>query len=240
MTLVDLTHPLWAGMPKIPILPEVERHQITSIAEGAPMDISSITLALHVGTHVDAPSHVVAGGAAIDEIPVERFSGRAVVSRVDRRPGEEITVEDVLAGGPAPEPGEFLLVATGWDDRFTSPEYGDHPSLAPELAEWAVERGVPFVGVDLITPDLPVHRRGPGFDFPVHRTLLGNDVLIAENLTGLAALGGRRVRLLAFPLAIRGGDAGPARVLAETEEPGTEEPGTAETEKSGTGTGETP
>lgn len=221
MTLVDLTHPLWAGMPKIPILPEVERHQITSIAEGAPMDISSITLALHVGTHVDAPSHVVPGGAAIDEIPVERFSGGAVVSRVDRRPGEEITVDDVLAGGPEPGPGDFLLVATGWDAWFTSAAYGDHPSLAPELADWVVERGIPFVGVDLITPDLPVTRRGTGFDFPVHRTLLGNDVLIAENLTGLAglaALGGARVHLLAFPLAVRGGDAGPARILARTAE----------------------
>ncbi|GAA1847398.1 cyclase family protein [Pseudonocardia ailaonensis] len=215
MTLVDLSHPLWAGMPKIPILPEVERHQIAAIADGAPMNISSITLALHVGTHVDAPSHIVEGGTPIDELPVERFHGTAVVSRVDRKPGEEITVEDVLAGGPEPERGEFLLVATGWSTKFTSPEYGDHPSLSPALAEWCVERGIPFVGVDMITPDLPVHRRPQGFDFPVHRTLLGNDVLIAENLTHLDGLAGRRVRLLAFPLAIRGGDAGPARILAE-------------------------
>jgi arylformamidase len=215
MTLVDLSHPLWAGMPKIPILPEVERHQIAAIADGAPMNISSITLALHVGTHVDAPSHVVEGGTPIDELPIERFHGTAVVSRVDRKPGEEITVDDVLAGGPEPERGEFLLVATGWSSKFTSSEYGDHPSLSPALAQWCVERGVPFVGVDMITPDLPVHRRPQGFDFPVHRTLLGNDVLIAENLTNLDGLGGRRVRLLAFPLAIRGGDAGPARILAE-------------------------
>jgi len=215
MTLVDLSHPLWAGMPKIPILPEVERHQISSIADGAPLNISSITLALHVGTHVDAPAHAVAGGATIDELPVERFAGGAVVSLVDRKPGEEITVADVLAGGPEPAAGEFLLVATAWSEKFRSPEYGDHPSLSPELADWIVERGIPFVGVDLITPDRPVHLRGPGFDFPVHRRLLGNDVLIAENLTGLTALAGRRVRLLASPLAIRGGDAGPARIVAE-------------------------
>jgi kynurenine formamidase len=215
MTLVDLSHPLWAGMPKIPILPEVERHQITSIADGAPMNISSITLALHVGTHVDAPSHVVPGGAAIDELPVERFTGRAVVASVDRKSGEEITVDDVLAGGPAPVRGDFLLIATGWSAKFTSPEYGDFPSLSPELARWAVDTGIPFVGVDLITPDLPVHRRGADFDFPVHRTLLGAGVLIAENLTNLDAVAGRHVTLRAFPLAIRGGDAGPARILAE-------------------------
>lgn len=215
MTLIDLSHPIWPGMPKIPILPEVERHQITSIAAGAPMDISAITLALHVGTHVDAPSHMVAGGTSIDQLPIERFTGRAVVAGVDRKPGEEITVDDVLAGGPAPERDDFLLIATGWAAKFTSPDYADHPSLSRELAEWAVRTGIRFVGLDMITPDLPVHRRGEGFDFPVHRTLLGAEVLIAENLTNLDAVVGRQVRLRAFPLAIQGGDAGPARIVAE-------------------------
>jgi kynurenine formamidase len=215
MTLHDLSHPLWPGMPKIPILPEVERHQITAIADGAPMDISAITLALHVGTHVDAPSHVVPGGTPIDQVPIDRFHGRAVVAAVDRKPGEEITVDDVLAGGPEPRRGDFLVLHTGWGERFTSEDYGDHPSLSVELAAWAVERGIPFVGVDMITPDLPVHRRGPDFDFGVHRTLLGAGVLIAENLTGLAPLAGRHVALRAFPLAVRGGDAGPARIVAE-------------------------
>jgi kynurenine formamidase len=215
MTLYDLSHPLWPGMPKIPVLPEVERHQITAIADGAPMNISAITLALHVGTHVDAPSHIVPGGTSIDRIPLDRFHGRAVIARVDRKPGEEITVDDVLAGGPAPERGDFLLLHTGWGERFTTDDYGDHPSLAPELAAWIVERGVPFVGVDMITPDLPVHRRGPDFDFAAHRILLGADVLIAENLTGLDRLPGDRVVVHAHPLAVRDGDAGPARIVAE-------------------------
>ena len=216
MSLVDISHQLWPGMPKIPILPEVERHQVASIADGAPLNISAITLALHVGTHIDAPAHAVDGAKTIDELPIERFAGSAVVAKVDRKPGEEITVDDVLAGGPAPERGEFLLVATGWSDKFLSPDYADHPSLSPELAAWCVEQGVPFVGVDMITPDLPVHRRGEGFDFPVHRTLLGAEVLIAENLTNLDAIAGQRVHVHAYPLAIRGGDAGPARVVAET------------------------
>ncbi|GAY08348.1 cyclase family protein [Pseudonocardia sp. N23] len=216
MALVDVSHQLWPGMPKIPILPEVERHQVASIAAGAPLNISAITLALHVGTHIDAPAHAVDGAATIDELPIERFAGTAVVAKVDRKPGEEITVDDVLAGGPAPARGEFLLVATGWSEKFLTSDYGDHPSLSPELAAWCVEQGIPFVGVDMITPDLPVHRRGEGFDYPVHRTLLGNDVLIAENLTNLDGLAGTRVHLHAYPLAIRGGDAGPARVVADT------------------------
>ena len=79
MSLIDISHQLWPGMPKIPILPEVERHQVASIADGAPLNISAITLALHVGTHIDAPAHAVDGAKTIDELPIERFAGTAVV-----------------------------------------------------------------------------------------------------------------------------------------------------------------
>jgi arylformamidase len=215
MTLVDLSHPIWPGMPKIPILPDVELAEVTSIAAGAPMNITALTLALHVGTHIDAPAHVRAGAATIDRIPVERFDSFAVVAGVDREPGEEITVDDVLSAAPAPQRGDFLFVATGWGEKFTTDAYTDFPSLSVDLAEWAVEQGIGMVGVDLITPDLPVPRRPAGFTFPVHHTLLDNGVLIAENLTGLAGLAGQRVRVRAFPLAVRDGDAGPARILAE-------------------------
>jgi kynurenine formamidase len=215
MSLVDLSHVIYPGMPKIPVLPEVERHQVKSIAQGAPMNISALLLALHIGTHVDAPVHVRDGAASIDELPIDRFSRMAVVAGVDRQPGEEITVADVLAGGPEPQPGDFLFIATGWSERFTDAGYADHPSLSRELAAWAVEQGITMVGTDTITPDLPVHRRPAGFDFPIHHTLLDSDVLITENLTNLRPVVGRRVRVHAFPLPVQGGDAGPARVVAE-------------------------
>jgi kynurenine formamidase len=202
-------------MPKIPVLPDVEVDVVTSIDNGAPMNISAVRLALHVGTHVDAPVHIVPGGESIDQIPLSRFAGRAVVAGVHRKPGEEITVEDVLGGGPAPERGDFLIIHTGWGEKFGFAEYDDFPSLSPDLATWAVESGIPLVGTDTLTPDLPVSRRHTGFDFAVHRTLLGSGVLIAENLRGLAPLTGRRVTLRAFPLAIKGADAGPARIVAE-------------------------
>jgi kynurenine formamidase len=49
----------------------------------------------------------------------------------------------------------------------------------------------------------------------VHRTLLGNDVLIAENVTNLGAIVGRRTRIMALPLRVKGSDAGHARIVAE-------------------------
>ena len=49
----------------------------------------------------------------------------------------------------------------------------------------------------------------------VHRRLLGNDVLIAENLTGLAAVAGHRLQVYALPIKVAQGDGAPARICAE-------------------------
>jgi kynurenine formamidase len=45
--------------------------------------------------------------------------------------------------------------------------------------------------------------------------LLGHDVLIAENVTNLGSIVGKRSRILALPLRVKGSDAGHARIVAE-------------------------
>ena len=56
--------------------------------------------------------------------------------------------------------------------------------------------------------------RPHGFDWPVHHVLLGHGVLIAEHLTNLRPLAGRRIEAMFLALAIEGSDGGPARVIA--------------------------
>lgn len=214
MRLIDVSHALFSDMPGIPSLPPVAVTPLTSLAEGSPLAVSQLTLASHSGTHIDAPAHAVAGGATIDEIPPERFIGPGVVTQVDCGPDDEVTVDQILASGPAPQRGDMLLIATGWDAHFHD-SYHRHPSLHPDVGDWAVEIGLNLVGVDTLTPDLAVSRRPEGFTFPLHRTLLGNDVLIAENLRGLLQAAGQRVTVHALPLAVRGCDAGPARIVLE-------------------------
>jgi len=45
--------------------------------------------------------------------------------------------------------------------------------------------------------------------------LLGNDVLIAENVANLGSIVGKRIRIMALPLRVKGSDAGHARIVAE-------------------------
>jgi len=58
-----------------------ERTVQSALAEGAPYELSSLTLSAHAGTHIDAPSHVVAGGRALDDYPAGAFLLPALVSR---------------------------------------------------------------------------------------------------------------------------------------------------------------
>ena len=215
MTLLDLSHPIYHHMPRIPILPEVEVSCLFSMAEGKPLNISELKLATHAGSHIDAPYHAFQDGRTIDRIPLETFVGRGAVIPVQRGGGEAITAADLENSGVAVERGDILLVQTGWDAHFTGPEYLMYPYLGEDACGWIVERGVKLVALDCISPDMPLSQRPPDFAYPAHRTLLRHDVPIVENLRNFGAVEGTRFRVIAFPLAVRGGDGAQARVVAE-------------------------
>jgi arylformamidase len=77
-----------------------------------------------------------------------------------------------------------------------------------------VAQGAKIVGVDSSTPDQAVHYRPKDFGFPVHNTLLSNGVLIAEHVTNLSPLAGRRVEVMFRGINIAGSDGAPARPVA--------------------------
>ncbi len=209
----DLSQPLSSAMAAPQYFPPPEFQVILERTDVCPQ-VTKFTLCTHMGTHVDAPSHFIDGGRSIDEIPLERFVVPAHFVALDGVQNQAITIDALQAAGAAPRRGEALLIGTGWDAHWHAPQYFAHPYLADDVAGWLVDAGVTLLGVDFMTPDVPVALRSPDFRFPVHRTLLGNDVLIVENLRGLRALAGRRMELHAMPLPIAAGDGAPARVAA--------------------------
>jgi kynurenine formamidase len=214
MSWHDLSHPIGPGTPYLaPFGPPCVEH--VRSRPGDPYNATYLAMGCHVGTHVDAPCHFVDGGEAIDDLTLDRLHGDGVVVRLDvavREPIEPSHFE--LAGKSAPRPGDLVFLDTGWWRHAGTEQYRAHPALTVAAAEWLVDRGVRMVAVDFPTPEIASDRRPEGFDWPVHRVLLEAGVLVAENVTGLEALSGRRVEVLCLPLNIAGADGAPARVVA--------------------------
>ncbi|GAA4910968.1 cyclase family protein [Nonomuraea thailandensis] len=201
MTLLDLSAPIETGMPVYPGDPEVSvGPALTAARDG--VNVLSLHLGSHSGTHVDAPFHLDDSLPTLDELPLERFHGPAVV--VDARG---------LGAGSAIGPERFehidpeviVLVATGWPFGAR-----DHPFLSAQAAALLAGRGVRTVGIDALSVD-PT----PADAFPAHEALLRAHAVIAENLYGLDRLiGEREIEVSMFPLRIAGGDGSPVRAVA--------------------------
>ncbi|HOA74993.1 MAG TPA: cyclase family protein [Phycisphaerae bacterium] len=160
--------------------------------------VSEICTSAHIGTHVDAPLHCLAGGADVTSIPLDRLCGPAVVAEVNASgPSGEIMVED-LQHVPL-QPGDRVLLRTRGSSGCGA--------LSVEAAGWLLERCVVLLGTDRLSPDLP-----DSDDLPVHRLLLAAGVPIVENLD-LDRVSTGRYEMMALPLRIAGAEAAPARVL---------------------------
>jgi kynurenine formamidase len=215
--IVDLSHPIVAGMPVYPGDPEVATAPATTIAVDG-FAVTALQLGTHSGTHVDAPSHSIEGGAAIDEINPARLMGRARILRVSASDGEAIGVaalDDQLRGWD----GERIaLVHTGWDAHWGTPRMLQHPAVSVDLADALLALGVEVLGVDTLSPDPSDMAAGDAraelSSLPVHERWLGAGGLIIENLRGLGDVPGETCELIALPLRLAGLDGSPVRAIA--------------------------
>jgi len=164
--------------------------------------LSAIHTTLHVGAHADAFCHTIAGAASIDEMKLEPYLGPCQVIRARVARGHAITPADL----PTPLDAPRILIATGtYPDptRFNK----DFAALSMELAYMLHETGVLLVGLD--TPSVD---RFASVDFPVHRHLARAGVASLEGLC-LDSVPPGMYELIALPLRVAGGDAGPVRAV---------------------------
>lgn len=198
MTIVDLSVPLATGMPVYPGDPEVTIEPELTI-DACGVEVHALHIGSHSGTHVDAPSHTVTDGRAVDDVDISRLVGPTLVLDVRR----EVELPD--------EVPERVFVCTGWDEHWGAPEMVNHPAQPVELVERLWDRGMRVLGVDCLSPDPTPAEIGR---LPVHDLVLGRDGLIVENLRGLVPLVGRTITAAVVPLRLVGVDGSPVRAWA--------------------------
>lgn len=212
MALIDLSGTLEPGMWHYAGIPPVEIEQVTSIeADGS--EAHSFRLSTISGTYLETAAHHFHGRPTIDQVPPERFICDAVILRVaEKGPAEAVTVEDLqrAAGDVEIRSGDALLIATGWDRMWNAPNFvDDSPYLTMEAMRWIVSHGISILGGDMPCFDNP--RTGVG----VNNVLFESGALILAPLVNLKAVTQPRVKLMAFPLKIKGVCGAPCRVLVE-------------------------
>ena len=206
--IVDLSHDYSDDMPLYPGLPSPSFHDFAEVERDG-YAMSEYHLLNHIGTHVDAPAHQIAGGATLDEIPLERLATDAVtVDLSERRPGAIGRDElDPLLGDLGE--GDWLFIYSdngrnwGSEDYWTGWSYPD-----AEASRALVERGIVGIGFDGPSAD-PVDTE----TFDLHKVWLGAGRMILENLTNLELLPAR-TQVVVAPLKVRAANGAPARVLA--------------------------
>ncbi|PSR74320.1 hypothetical protein PHLCEN_2v9937 [Hermanssonia centrifuga] len=220
MELVDLSHTLQKDMPIYPGDPAFQCCPALTVQESG-VNVQSVRLGSHCGTHIDAPYHFFENGDKIEELPLSNFLGPAVVVDVTgKAPRQRIVWADVVQFEQrirqGATEGSLLLFRTGWSRYWGTDEYFNHPFFDGEIAQRLVDIGIRVIGVDTLSPD-ETHLDDSGYttmDFSVHKIVLGAGAIIAENLTNLEAIQHGDWMVSMAPLKIVGSDGSPVRALA--------------------------
>jgi arylformamidase len=209
--LYDISPSLTPDIAVFPGDTGLTREVLSRCEDGDLVTLSTLRATVHLGAHVDAPSHYTAGGAGIEQTPLLRLLGSCRVVRLNGRSNQLIKAEQLSsaleklksAGGRM---RSRVLISTGslpdpnqWTSGFTA--------LAPEAIDWLAGEGVTTIGID--TPSIdPADSKS----LPAHAAVQRHNMTILEGLV-LRDVPEGDYELIALPLRLVGFDGSPVRAV---------------------------
>lgn len=216
---IDLTHtlsprtPFWDGSCGFNHKIDHDYHQYESEVKFRTHDI---TMHAGIGTHIDAPSHCIEGGANIDDLELDSLISPSVVIDVSQKADADyrISVSDIKEFENrynAIPIGAFVIFYTGWERFWNDAEkyHNNHlfPSVSKDAASYLLEKEISGLGIDTLSPDKPIDR------FPVHKLVLGANKYIVENVANARNLPPTGAYTLALPMKMEGVTESPIRLI---------------------------
>lgn len=202
---IDISVPLKSGMVHWPDDPAIKIKRVRDMARGDICTVSTLSMGSHTGTHIDAPSHFVPRGKAVDAMPFPATVGLARVIAIDDAKSvkpEELDRHQIRRG-------ERILFKTSnsarcWKNgRFVKNFVG----ISLAAARYLARRRIQAVGIDYLSVG-GFHDDGAA----IHRELLRAGVWIIEGLN-LARVKPGKYELICLPIKISHGDGAPARAI---------------------------
>ncbi|MBS0509331.1 MAG: arylformamidase [Proteobacteria bacterium] len=202
--LWDISAPVHAGSPVFPGDTPYGQQWSASLGPGCPVNVSTITLSPHVGTHADAPLHYDNAGAAVGVLPLHAFIGPCRVIHA-MGCGPLVEWRHIAHAATADLPPRVLLRTYErapidcWDANL--------PALDPDTVERLADAGVLLVGIDSASVDPASSKQ-----LPSHQVLRRRGLRVLENLV-LDAVPEGDYELIALPLKLFTADASPVRAV---------------------------
>jgi kynurenine formamidase len=212
--------PLWPGDPKV-----VVKTVATMKKDG--YFLRKFTIGEHSATHMNAANSFIEGDrTAITDYPAEQRVVPAAVIDVSAKCAAnadyQLTQQDVLdweAQHGRIAAGTFVIMLTGWEDKWGSPKAFINqdakgnlhfPGFAGATSAWLLsDRQIAGVGID-------THGVDPGLDtsYATNTAMAEAHKLVLECMGHLAQLPATGATLVLAPLQLKGGSGSPLSVVA--------------------------
>ena len=203
---IDISIPLKDKMIHWPTDPVPRIERLKDRDKGDPVSLMELQIIDHVGTHIDAPLHFIAGGKTIDKMPLNATIGRVRV--IEIKNPKAITLEELQPYNI--RRGERVLFKTRNSSLYKTGEFTkDYVYFSTEVAQYMADKGLKVVGLDYISIGTPENKDSIR---DTHSILLENGVYIIEGIN-LEKVEPGRYDLICLPLLLERGDAGPARAI---------------------------
>ena len=199
----DISAPVASGTPVFPGDTPYQQQWGAQITAACPVNVSSLTLSPHVGTHADAPLHYDPAGSAVGELDLSPFIGPCrVIHAIACGPLIEWQHLSHALNDLPPR----VLVRTyqcmptdRWDPALTA--------FAPDTVERLAAMGVRLIGIDTASID-PADSK----TLDSHQVIRRHGMRVLENLV-LDAVPEGDYELIALPLKLMQADASPVRAV---------------------------
>jgi arylformamidase len=210
--LIDLTLTISESIPSFPGSPKPQFIHWSDIEHDG-YNLELLFLSSHTGTHLDAPHHFVKNGLKIDQIPLDRLIGKAILIKLKKMKNCSIRKSDIVLfekkNGKIPDRSSIFFY-TEWQKNLKADYYfTKNPGLDISAAKYLALKKINLVGIDSPSIDM-----GTDESFVVHRILSSNNVLIVENLTNLNKITSKEFIFTILPLKLKGATGSPVRAIA--------------------------
>ncbi|MEA1961081.1 MAG: cyclase family protein [Bacillota bacterium] len=189
--------------------PSFMRNELGALEEGDRFAVSLLAMSAHCGTHLDAPRHMFLEGKSIDRYQPEELIFTAKVVEIEA--GDSVQEKDLQALNLQPDEAVLLKTLNSKNGGTRSGQFDeDYIYISEGAAQLCADKQLALVGIDAISVD----SYQKGTDFPAHRILLGQGILILEGIT-LDRVEPGTYTLMCLPLKIDGGEAAPCRAILQ-------------------------